>query len=66
VVGLQADIGGGNDGGIAGEFAVDNLQVYDTAVTDFSGRFVEAVPEPSTAALTILGGILALRLRKCF
>jgi hypothetical protein len=64
VVGQQADIGGGNDGGIAGEFALDNLQVYDNAVTDFSGRFVEAVPEPATATLAILGGILALGYRR--
>src|SRR5262249_29224603 len=36
VVGQQADIGGGNDGDIANKFAIDNLQVFDTALTDFS------------------------------
>lgn len=51
VVGSQADIGGGNDQDIAGKFAIDNLQVFDTAVTDFSGRFVEAIPEPGSAAI---------------
>jgi hypothetical protein len=64
VVGSQADIGGGNDANIAGKFAVDNLKVYDNAVTDFSGRFVEAIPEPTTATLAILGGIVAVRRRR--
>jgi hypothetical protein len=64
VVGTQADIGGGNDANIAGKFAVDNLKVYDNAVTDFSGRFIEAVPEPTTATLVILGGIAVLRRRR--
>jgi hypothetical protein len=64
VVGSQADIGGGNDANIAGKFAMDNLKVYDNAVTDFSGRFVEAVPEPATGTLAILGGLLALRRRR--
>ncbi len=43
-VGPQADIGGGNDGGIAGRFAIDNLQVFDTAETNFASRFTEAIP----------------------
>jgi hypothetical protein len=59
-VGQQADIGGGNDGDIAGKFAVDNLQVFDNAVTDFSGRFVEAVPEPTALSLALLAGGLVL------
>lgn len=42
-VGPQADIGGGNDGGIAGKFAIDNLQVFDTAETNFSSRFTESI-----------------------
>jgi hypothetical protein len=50
-VGSQADIGGGNDANIAGKFAIDNLQVFDSAMTDFSGRFVEAIPEPSVASI---------------
>ena len=64
VVGEQADIGGGNDANIANEFALDNLQVYDTAVTDFSNRFVEAVPEPAIGTLAILGGVLTLGYRR--
>jgi hypothetical protein len=65
VVGSQADIGGGNDQNIAGKFAIDNLQVFDTAMTDFSGRFVEAIPEPSVAALAGIGiGLAALRRRR--
>jgi hypothetical protein len=64
VVGSQADIGGGNDGDIAGKFAVDNLQVFDTAITDFSGRFIEAIPEPTSAALAFLGAcVFCLRRR---
>jgi hypothetical protein len=42
-VGSQADIGGGNDGGIAGKFAIDNLQVFDSAETNFASRFTEAI-----------------------
>jgi hypothetical protein len=62
IVGSQADIGGGNDQNIAGKFALDNLQVFDTAMTDFSGRFVEAIPEPSIAAFGGIGlGLAALR-----
>jgi Concanavalin A-like lectin/glucanases superfamily/PEP-CTERM motif len=63
-VGQQADIGGGNDGGIAGKFAVDNLQVFDTALTDFSGRFNEAVPEPGTLSLAALGVLVLCRRRR--
>ncbi|HSU54839.1 MAG TPA: LamG-like jellyroll fold domain-containing protein [Candidatus Dormibacteraeota bacterium] len=54
-VGTQADIGGGNDQDIAGKFAMDNLQVFDTAVTDFSSRFVETIPEPCSAGLVAVG-----------
>jgi hypothetical protein len=52
-VGQRADIGGGNDGAIADKFAIDNLKVYNTALTDFSHRFDEggAIPEPSAFAL---------------
>ena len=42
-VGSQADIGGGNDGGIAGKFAIDNLQVFNTAETNFASRFTEGI-----------------------
>jgi hypothetical protein len=55
VVGSQADIGGGNDQDIAGKFAIDNLQVFDTAMTDFSGRFIEAIPEPASGAIGAVG-----------
>jgi hypothetical protein len=65
VVGTQADIGGGNDQDIAGKFAMDNLQVFDTAMTDFSGRFIESIPEPTSAALAGLGlAVFALRPNK--
>jgi hypothetical protein len=64
VVGTRADIGGGNDNNIAGKFAIDNLQVFNTAVTDFSGRFVEAVPEPATASLAALAAIGAMLWRR--
>jgi hypothetical protein len=63
-VGQQADIGGGNDQNIAGKFAIDNLQVFDNAMTDFSGRFVEAVPEPGLAALLVAGGVAGYRARR--
>lgn len=42
-VGPQADIGGGNDSGVAGKFAIDNLQVFDTAETNFASRFTEPI-----------------------
>jgi hypothetical protein len=57
VVGSVADIGGGNDDSIAGKFAIDNLQVFNTAMTDFSGRFVDAIPEPGVLSLVTLAGI---------
>jgi hypothetical protein len=54
-VGQFADIAGGNDGDIAGKFAIDNLKVYDTALTDFSHRFNEsAIPEPALAGVIVL------------
>jgi hypothetical protein len=40
-VGPVVDIGGGNDGEIAGKFAVDNLKLWNVARTDFSDRFTE-------------------------
>jgi hypothetical protein len=65
VVGSQADIGGGNDQDIAGKFAIDNLQVFDTALTDFSGRFVEAIPEPGSAAIAgVALAVIALRRKR--
>jgi hypothetical protein len=65
VVGPQADIGGGNDQDIAGKFAIDNLQVFDTAMTDFSGRFIEGIPEPNSLAIAGAGlALFALRRRK--
>jgi len=64
VVGTQADIGGGNDNNIAGKFAIDNLQVFNTAVTDFSGRFVEAIPEPATASFAGLAALGAMLWRR--
>ena len=42
-VGQLADIAGGNDGNIAGQFAIDNLEVYNVAITDFSDRFTEGI-----------------------
>ena len=65
-VGQRADIGGGNDDLIAGKFALDNLKVYDHALTDFSHRFDEsAIPEPSTlaAASLALVGLIGRRRR---
>jgi hypothetical protein len=64
--GTQADIGGANDGDIAGQFYEDNLKVYDFALTDFSHRFEEAwiVPEPSVPSLFALGTLLMWRLRQ--
>lgn len=57
IVGQYADIAGGNDQNIAGQFAIDNLQVYDVALTNFSGRFVESpsIPEPAACCLSIIG-----------
>jgi hypothetical protein len=63
-VGQRADIAGGNDEQIAGKFAMDNLKVYDTAVTDFSGRFTEELPEPSGAAAALIGLIAIARRRR--
>ncbi|MEO6434515.1 MAG: LamG-like jellyroll fold domain-containing protein [Tepidisphaeraceae bacterium] len=65
VVGQFADIAGGNDELIAGKFAVDNLKVYDTALTDFSNRFNESsIPEPSCAWLAGLGVLGLCRWRR--
>jgi hypothetical protein len=62
-VGQFADIAGGNDQNIAGKFAVDNLKVFNTALTDFSDRFDEsALPEPT--GLTLLGTTMFLALSR--
>lgn len=45
---------GGNGQNIAGQFAIDNLKVYNVAVTDFSDRFVEGVPEPASGSLALV------------
>ncbi len=64
VVGQRAGIGGGNDAGIANKFALDNLKVFDTALTDFSHRFDEAwIPEPSVIGLALIA-LLPLRRRR--
>jgi Concanavalin A-like lectin/glucanases superfamily len=63
-VGQYADIAGGNDGSIAGKFAVDNLKVFNTALTDFSDRFDEsALPEPAGLALIVAGLVPVLSRR---
>ena len=64
-VGPRADIGGGNDSAIAGKFALDNLKLHDTALTDFSHRFSEdgAIPEPS-AGLAVIGLATGALLRR--
>ena len=65
-VGQRADIGGGNDAGAADKFALDNIKVYDTAVTDFSNRFDESsLPEPSSLALAGAAVLPLLRRRRC-
>jgi hypothetical protein len=64
VVGQRADIGGGNDANIAGKFEMDNLKVYDVAMTDFSNRFDEpSLPEPASAAAIALAGLTLIRRR---
>ena len=57
-VGQFADIAGGNDQNIAGQFAIDNLKVYNVAITDFSDRFTEGIPEPASACLMLAGAAL--------
>ena len=49
----RADIAGANDGDIVGQFYVDNLKVWNVALTDFSHRLDEdfGVPEPGTLSL---------------
>lgn len=66
-VGPLADIAGGNDQNVAGQFAIDNLKVYNVAITDFSDRFVEGVPEPTSACLAFIALIFtaALRMKRC-
>jgi hypothetical protein len=56
-VGTRADIAGANDYDIVGQFYVDNLKVWNVALTDFSHRFDEdwGVPEPTAATLLVLG-----------
>jgi hypothetical protein len=65
-VGTEADIAGANDGNIAGQFYVDNLKVYDFALTDYSHRFEEnyVVPEPTTMALLVLGSAMLMIARR--
>jgi hypothetical protein len=66
-VGTRADIGGANDYNIVNAFNLDNLKVYDFAMTDFSHRFDEnwVVPEPTSAALLAVGSLAMLyRLRQ--
>jgi hypothetical protein len=53
-VGQDADIAGGNDANIAGQFAIDNLKVYNVAITDFSDRFTEGIPEPASVCLALV------------
>ena len=64
-VGSRVDIAGANDGDIVGQFYVDNLKVYDFALTDFSHRFDEnwVVPEPAAATLFALGSLLLVTRR---
>jgi hypothetical protein len=59
-VGTRADIAGANDHDIVGQFYVDNLKVWDVAMTDFSHRFDEnfGVPEPASATLLAVGSLL--------
>jgi uncharacterized protein (TIGR03382 family) len=38
--------------------------VFNTAVTDFSGRFVEAIPEPATASFAGLAALGAMLWRR--
>jgi hypothetical protein len=63
--GTRADIAGANDYDIVGQFYVDNLKVWDHAVTDFSHRFDEnwGVPEPASAVLIVVGCSLLLGMR---
>jgi len=62
-VGQFADIAGANDNNIVNQFAVDNLKVYDVALTDFSDRFNESsIPEPT--CLCLIGTLGALLLRR--
>jgi hypothetical protein len=64
--GTRADIAGANDYDIVGQFYVDNLKVWDFAVTDFSQRFDEnwGVPEPTSFGMIALGGWLLLTMRR--
>ena len=62
-VGQDADIAGGNDANIAGQFAIDNLKVYNVAVTDFSDRFVESIPEPASGCLALVAMVFLAALR---
>lgn len=59
-IGQNADIAGGNDGNIADQFAIDNLKVYNVAVTDFSDRFTEGIPEPTTGCLAAAAMLFAV------
>jgi hypothetical protein len=59
-LGPEADIAGGDDANIAGQFVLDNLKVYNVAITDFSDRFTEGVPEPASACLALVAMIFPM------
>ena len=65
-VGTRVDVAGANDYDIVGQFYVDNLKVYDFAVTDFSHRFDEdwIVPEPATIISFTLASLMMLSRRR--
>lgn len=65
-IGSRADICGANDQNIARQFYMDNLKVWDHAVTDdFSHRFQENwIPEPGTFGLLLVGGLVIRRYRR--
>jgi hypothetical protein len=64
--GTRADIAGANDYDIVGQFYVDNLKVWNYAVTDFSHRFDEnwGVPEPASAGLMVFAGGILFGMRR--
>lgn len=52
-VGARADIAGGNDGNIAGQFYLDNLKIFNYARTDFSNRLQEDDGVPELGLLSV-------------